>query len=110
MTVLSLAVQSRQKFLKNFCLDYLFWISLMAKNILLIIPGKKINIRKNYFLFYKLLSIKAVNCDLESAPILVFKTSPSLNNIKVGIPLIPYLGGVLGFSSIFNLAIFNRPT
>lgn len=52
-----------------------------------------------------LLSIKAVNWDFETAPTLVASTFPPLNNINVGIPRIPYLGGVAGFSSMFSFAI-----
>jgi hypothetical protein len=58
---------------------------------------------------YKLLSINAVNCDLDNAPTFVASTSPFLNIISVGIPRIPYLGGVAVFSSIFSLATFSLP-
>ena len=42
-----------------------------------------------------LLSKNACGYDLLSAPTLVTSTSPFLNNIKVGIPRIPYFGGVV---------------
>lgn len=37
----------------------------------------------------RLLSMKAVNWDLDKAPTLVASTLPSLNSIKVGMPRIP---------------------
>lgn len=40
------------------------------------------------------LSMNAVNWDLDSAPTLVASTEPFLNNISVGMPRMPYLGGV----------------
>ncbi len=38
---------------------------------------------------YRLLSMKAVSCDLDTAPTLVASTSPPLNSISVGMPRIP---------------------
>ena len=40
------------------------------------------------------LSINAVSCDLDNAPTLVASTEPFLNSISVGMPRMPYLGGV----------------
>ena len=47
--------------------------------------------------FYKLLSINSFNCVFDKAPTFVSATAPSLNSNKVGIPRIPYLGGVFEF-------------
>ena len=41
-----------------------------------------------------LLSMKVASCDLDSAPTFVASTSPFLNNISVGMPRMPYFGGV----------------
>ena len=49
--------------------------------------------------FQMLLSKKAVSWDLDKAPTLVASTLPSLNNMSVGIPRIPYLGGVSSLAS-----------
>ena len=43
-------------------------------------------------ILYMLLSIKAVSCDFDTAPTFVASTFPPLNNLKVGIPRIPYFG------------------
>src|SRR3569623_2827030 len=53
--------------------------------------------------------MNADNCDLETAPTLVASTFPFLNNINVGIPRMPYLGGVAGFSSMLSLATLSLP-
>lgn len=37
----------------------------------------------------RLLSMKAVNCDLDTAPTLVASTSPARNSINVGMPRMP---------------------
>src|SRR5512140_2552177 len=58
---------------------------------------------------HRLLSMKAVSCDLETAPTFVASTEPFLNSIRVGMPRMPYLGGVLGFSSMLSLATLRRP-
>ncbi len=54
-------------------------------------------------------SKNVVSCDFDSAPTLVASTLPPLNSINVGMPRIPYFGGVWGFSSILSFAIFSRP-
>lgn len=59
--------------------------------------------------FQMLLSRNAVSCDFETAPTLVASTLPLLNSISVGMPRMPYLGGVAGFSSMLSLATFTRP-
>ena len=51
--------------------------------------------------------MKAASWDLDTAPTLVASTLPPLNNIRVGMPRMPYLGGVLGFSSMFSLATLS---
>ena len=57
---------------------------------------------------YRCSSMKAVNCDLDKAPTRCPATSPFLNRIRVGIPRMPYFGGVFGFSSTFSFATFRR--
>ncbi len=57
----------------------------------------------------RLLSKKSASWDLERAPTLVASTFPFLNSIKVGMPRMPYLGGVSGLLSMSSFATFSRP-
>jgi hypothetical protein len=56
-----------------------------------------------------LLSRKAVNWDLDSAPTRVASTLPFLNSISVGMPRMPNFAGVSWFSSTLIFAILAAP-
>src|SRR5476649_1156929 len=56
-----------------------------------------------------LLSMNAASWVLERAPTLVASTAPFLKSMSVGMPRMPYLGGVDWFSSMLSLATFRRP-
>ena len=57
-----------------------------------------------------LVSKNAFKLALESAPTFVAWTEPSLNKSIVGIPLMPYLGGISKFSSTLTFAMVMRPS
>src|SRR5262249_15125530 len=57
---------------------------------------------------HRLLSRNAESWDLDTAPTFWASTVPFLKRISVGMPRMPNLGGVCGFSSIFSLAILMR--
>ena len=57
-----------------------------------------------------LVSKNAFKLALESAPTFVAWTEPSLNKSIVGIPLMPYLGGISVFSSTLTFAMVIRPS
>src|SRR6266852_367660 len=59
--------------------------------------------------FQILLSMNAASWVFESAPTLVASTLPFLKSISVGMPRMPYLGGVDWFSSMLSLATLRRP-
>src|SRR5450631_2581224 len=56
-----------------------------------------------------LLSMNAASWVFESAPTLVASTAPFLKSMSVGMPRIPYFGGVDWFSSMFSFATLSRP-
>ena len=56
---------------------------------------------------YMALSINSDNCVLDNAPTFVPATSPLLKRIRVGMPLIPYFGAVLGLASTSILQTFS---
>src|SRR4029078_5381149 len=57
---------------------------------------------------HRLLSKKAESCDLDTAPTFCASTVPFLNRMRVGIPRMPNLGGVWGFSSMLSFATLMR--
>src|SRR3569833_2103392 len=57
---------------------------------------------------HRLLSRNAESWDLDTAPTFWASTVPFLNRIRVGMPRMPNLGGVCGFSSMFSFAILMR--
>src|SRR6185437_14734811 len=57
---------------------------------------------------HRLLSRNADSCDFDKAPTFWASTVPFLNRMSVGMPRMPYFGGVCGFSSMLSLAIFTR--
>jgi hypothetical protein len=58
---------------------------------------------------HRLLSRKAFNWDSDIAPTFCASTLPFLNRISVGMPRMPNLGGVCGFSSMLSFAILSLP-
>lgn len=52
----------------------------------------------------------SINCVFDSAPTLVAATAPFLKSNNVGIPRIPYLGGVSLFSSTLSLPTVTLPS
>lgn len=88
-------------------------LALKLKNVQRLINTRQISqitdLAERFKPSYKLLSINAASCDLETAPTFVASTLPFLKIINVGIPRMPNLGGVAGFSSMFNLVIFSLP-
>src|SRR5437773_2244352 len=58
---------------------------------------------------YRLLSRKAVNCDLVSAPTFCACACPALYRITVGMPRMPYLPDVDGLASMSSLATVTLP-
>src|SRR5262245_38019263 len=52
----------------------------------------------------RLLSRNAASCDFDTAPTFCASTVPFLKRMRVGIPRMPNLGGVCGFSSMFSFA------
>src|SRR6185437_9926795 len=57
---------------------------------------------------HMLLSRNADSCDFQKAPTFWASHVPFLNRMSVGMPRMPYFGGVCGFSSMLSLAIFTR--
>src|SRR5690606_2466487 len=72
-------------------------------------PGSRAESKRMGWEDQRASSRKAWSWVRDRAPTLVAATLPSLNSIRVGMPRMPYLAALSGFSSTFSLAMVRRP-